>query len=55
MKLASFERPDEGDCRDLAVAIGASILMKLCEVVVDCRDLSLQNTSFCASCGYRAP
>ena len=29
LKLASFERPDEGDYRDLAVAIGASILMKL--------------------------
>jgi hypothetical protein len=35
MKLASFERPDEGDYKDLAVAIGASILMKLRKVVVD--------------------
>jgi hypothetical protein len=32
MKLASFEEPDEGDYRDLAVAIGASILMKLWKV-----------------------
>ena len=37
MKLASFERPDEGDYRDLAIAISASILMKLWSV---CRDLS---------------
>jgi hypothetical protein len=29
MKLASFERPDEEGYRDLAVAIGASVLMKL--------------------------
>jgi hypothetical protein len=35
MKLASFERLDEGDYRDLAVAIGASILMKLGEVLVE--------------------
>jgi hypothetical protein len=32
MKLASLERLDEGDYRDLAVAIGASILMKLRKV-----------------------
>jgi hypothetical protein len=35
MKLASFERPDEGDYRDLVIAINASILMKLRKVVVD--------------------
>jgi hypothetical protein len=35
MKLASFERLDKGDCRDLADAINASILMKLRKVVVD--------------------
>jgi hypothetical protein len=33
MKLVSFERPDEGDYRSLAVAIGASILMKLRKVL----------------------
>jgi hypothetical protein len=32
MKLASLERLDEGDDRDLAVAIGASILVKLRKV-----------------------
>jgi hypothetical protein len=32
MKLASFEQLDEGDYRDLAVANGASILMKLIDL-----------------------
>ena len=32
MKLASFERSGEWDYRDLAVAIGASILMELRKV-----------------------
>jgi len=35
MKLALFERPDEADCRDLAVAIGASILRKLRKAFVE--------------------
>jgi hypothetical protein len=38
MKLASFERLDEENYRDLAIAISASILMKLWSIS---RDLSL--------------
>jgi hypothetical protein len=35
MKLVLFERLDEGNYRDLAVAIGVLILIKLRKVVVD--------------------
>jgi hypothetical protein len=35
MKLASFERSDEGGYRDLAVANDASILMELGSVQVE--------------------
>jgi hypothetical protein len=50
VKLASFERPDEGDYRDLAVAIGASILMKLRKSVAEM--LSCKISVFALAAGW---